>query len=120
MLAPHPLKERASIWNQRNAPQFPILRPSCRVTPHNDLASVEIYVPPSDLPRLTDSAACECQARCQLRAVYGVAAMPRAHLLNQRVELVDGRQRNLFAAYGCSFHDRCRVAVNDASFDGNV
>jgi hypothetical protein len=53
--APHSFKQRASIWNQRNTSQLPILRTSFGIAAHNDLACVKVHVSPGDLARLTDT-----------------------------------------------------------------
>ena len=46
--------------------------------------------------------------------------MARAHFSNQCVELLDCRQRDFFAAHWRALHGGCGVAINDATFNGDV
>src|SRR4029077_19611968 len=104
--APHPLKQRASVGNQRDTTQFPILCSSRRIAAHNNLPCLKIYVAPCDLARFTNSAACERQTSRKDRAVNRIATVPCAHFGNQRVEFLRCWQSDLFASHSSSFDDR--------------
>src|SRR5262245_17629849 len=57
--ASHPFKQDASVWNERDAAQFPILSAGHGVAANDDLASFKIHVSPRDLARFTNSTARE-------------------------------------------------------------
>ena len=115
--APHSFKQCASIGNQRNAAQFPILRAGLGVATHNDFAGLKIDIPPFERVRLALAHPVNGQALREVGAVYRIATVAGTHLRNKCVEFVGARQRNFFPANGGAFQSRCGIAVNHTGFD---
>jgi hypothetical protein len=67
--APHPFKQRTPIGNQWHTAQFPILRASRNVAPHNNLASRKINIAPFQGIRFAQATSCERQTCREVGAI---------------------------------------------------
>jgi hypothetical protein len=65
----HSLKESASVWNQRYAAHFPILRTRLGVAAHNNLTNGKINVAPFQGIRFAQATSCERQTCREVSAV---------------------------------------------------
>src|SRR6266496_2695321 len=123
-LTPHSAKQRTRIWNQRDAPYFPILCARRGIAAHDEFTSVKIHVKikisPFDLIRLAYPASSKRKTFCEGRAVPRIATMAREHFFNQGVKLVGCRQHDFFTAHWRMLHGSCSVAVNHTGFDCGV